>query len=137
MTYTTAILFFLGYLLSTEILKCLWKNFDLSSDDFQSMVELLMANDHCFMDSYASDAISGIQVYKFPWFIEHKMLDAEFWENNWPEWTPLNTIELNLKYTFFRRLPATIYERISERLHNVTKTHGLDRRDWNNGKRGK
>ena len=125
--------FLFSGLLSTEILKCLWKEFDLNSDDFQSMVELLMANDHCFVDPYDSDGISSAHVYKFPWFIQHKMLEAEFWENNWPEWTPLNTVEFNLKYTFFSRLPATIYERISVRLHNVTKTQGLDRRDWKNG----
>ena len=82
------------------MLKCLWNELSLNSDDFESMIQLLIANDHCFVDSH-SDGKSSANVYKFPWFIQHKLLDTEFWEKNWPTRAPLDRIEFQLKYTYF------------------------------------
>ena len=50
-------------LLSTELLKCIWKEFNLNDEDFDSMIQLLIANDHCFEDPLAptSSKIKGLQ----------------------------------------------------------------------------
>ena len=56
----------------------------------------------------------------------------DFWKQQWPKVVPLDHIEFNLKYTFFRRIPTTVYERVSVRLHHITVEHDTSRKDWKN-----
>ena len=117
-------------LMNTHLLKCLWKKFKLSDDEFDSMIQLLIANDHCFVDPYC---VTDSPVYRFPWFVSEKE-DFDFWKKNWPEQLPAQIVEFNLKYTFLRRIPASLYERISVRLHNVHRDKlSFDRKDWKDG----
>ena len=117
-------------LMYTEILKCLWKKFRLSEDEFHSMIQLLIVNDHCFVDAYSS---KDTPVYRFPWFVREEE-SSDYFTTIWPKQLPQENIEFNLKYMFLRNIPAALYERISVRLHNVLKDKDrYQRKDWKDG----
>ncbi len=126
-------------LLSRDMLKCLWVDFGLSEDELESMIELIKANDHCFENEAHSDgtpfaasggASSGL--LRFPWFISTQTLPAGFWQNDWPSKVPPGYVELRYVYTFFRRLPSTLYERISVHLQHIVSSQD-ERQDWLDG----
>ena len=120
--------FLMSGLVSTDILKCIWKGFNFTEEEFDSMIQLLIANDHCFVD--VDTMHDKNRVYRFPWFLQDKLFDRK----QWPELIPYQYIEFSFKYTFFRKLPATMYERISVRLHSIFKEKcKYSRRDWKDG----
>ena len=123
-------------LLSRELLQCLWSSYELDKNELEGMIELIKANNHCFedtIDDENTDIPHSDCLLRFPWFIKIPALSTEFWESNWPENLPEDCLEFQYVYTFFRRLPSTLYERISVRLQKILGEHGHDRKDWING----
>ena len=119
-------------LMSSKMLTYLWAEFDLSPEEYDSMIQLLLVNDHCFVGQGTEDVPNNNpKPLMFPWFIEKKFIETNFWVSDWPEEIPYDHIEFHLNYGF-RRIPSTIYERISVGLQHVTRANS-GRRDWKNG----
>ena len=114
--------------MSSKMLTYLWAEFGLDPEEQDSMIKLLLVNDHCFVGQGTEDAPKSLM---FPWFIEKKSIETNFSVSDWPEEIPYDNIEFHLNYGF-RRIPSTVYERISVGLHQVTKPNS-HRRDWKHG----
>lgn len=132
-------------ILTRNQLKCLWMpdpNFDtyqaldtsassitelLDDDEFEGMIELLKANNHCFEDRKTDKHRPRGQL-KFPWLIKSRNEDIKELQILWPEKIPIDHVEFQYIYTFCRKLPPALYHRISVSLHKIVKRDD-DRRD--------
>ncbi len=120
-------------LMSKELLQCQWS--DVDGNDFQSMIDLLIANDLCFEDDRVetgSRETSFRKRLRFPWFVNTPHPPDSLWKEDWPATVPQGEVELRYVYTFSKRLPSTLYERISVRLQRIVKRTD-NRIDWVNG----
>ena len=122
--------------LSRELLQCLWLSFKLNGNELEGMIELIKANNHCFEDTTDDDSSyvpHSDRLLRFPWFIKTPALSKSFWDFYWTKQVPEGCLEFQYVYTFFRRIPSTLYERISVRLQKILGEYGYVRKDWING----
>ena len=115
--------------MSPDILGYLWT--ELKPDEMDSMIQLLLANGHCYVGNSSECASNDSKVLMFPWFVNKKSIDCNFWVKEWPAEIPYDHIEFHLNYGF-SRLPSGVYERISVYLQNVLRSN-CSRKDWADG----
>ena len=115
--------------MSSKLLRYLWAEFQLTPEELDSMIKLLLVNDHCFI-SQGTEDISE-QTLLFPWFVEKKSVETMFWESDWPRETPYDHVEFHLSYRF-RRIPPTTYERIIVILHHSMRPN-FHSKAWKHG----
>ena len=124
-------------LLSRDLLQCLWLGCKLNESELEGMIELVKANNHCFEDTADGDKIEvqrHTSLLRFPWFINIPQLDASFWEVDWTDKVPSGYLEFQYVYVFFKRIPSTLYQRISVRLQTIIPDEYCNyRRDWADG----
>ena len=116
---------------SNNILAYLWAEFNLTPEEMDGMIKLLLANGHCFAAHGIECVPNDSQVLVFPWFVNKKSIDSNFWVKEWPADIPYDHIEFHVNYGF-SRLPSGVYERISVHLQHVLRPN-CKRKDWADG----
>ena len=110
-------------ILSPMLLKCIWKELELSQDMlFNTMVEMLTMLDLCYSDRQSPDCM-----LRLPWFVQDK--DMSTINDLWPGKPPPETLQYTFTYCFCHRIPGVIYERFCVRLQRHLQKGGYTRMD--------
>ena len=109
-------------ILSSLLLRYIWKEFDFSQELFDTMLEMLTMLDLCYKDSQSPNS-----TLRIPWFVQDENMN--FLQDLWPEKLPCNTLQYTLTFCFCHRIPGVIYERFCVRLQRHLLTGGHTRQD--------
>ena len=112
-------------ILSPALLKCLWKKFNFSEEIYDTMVEIFIMLDLCYIDEQGPGTM-----LRLPWFVQNE--DMSFLKNLWSEKLPPFTLQYTLTYCFCHRIPGVIYERFCVRLQRYLPAGAHSRQDRKN-----
>ena len=112
-------------ILSENLLNCLWNTIDPQMEHFETMKQMVIQLELCFIE----EGRENTPLLRFPWFV-HREDSEGIVAKQWPESLPPGRLQYSLVYTFFHRIPSTMYERFCVRLQKYLTPGGHFRQDF-------
>ena len=111
--------------LTENLLKCICNTIDPPMEHFETLKQMIIQFELCCIEEGKGNA----PLLRFPWFVHQK--DSEgFVAKQWPKDLPPGRLQYSLVYTFFHRVPSTMYERFCARLQKHLTPGGHFRQDF-------
>ena len=112
-------------ILSENLLKCIWNTIDTRMEHFETLKQMIIQLELCFIE----EGKENTSLLRFPWFV-HREDSEGIVVKQWPESLPPGRLQYSLVYTFFHRIPSTMYERFCVRLQKHLTPGGNFRHDF-------
>ncbi|XP_013378813.1 malignant fibrous histiocytoma-amplified sequence 1 homolog [Lingula anatina] len=117
-------------IVSRNLLKNLWKTFNLNHFDIDTMTELLKSLELCY-EVPCKSIMSKDSAYHFPCLLTEGK--PEHLSTKWPHEISHEKHQLSLRFQFHHGCPCGVYEKFSVRLHRHLGLFKLRRVDWKDG----
>ena len=112
--------------LTEYLLKCIWNTIDPQMEHFETLKQMIIQLELCCIEEGKE---KNPPLLRFPWFV-HREDSEGIVAKQWPESLPPGRLQYSLVYTFFHRIPSTMYERFCVRLQNYLTPGGHFRQDF-------
>ena len=94
-------------IMDPKLLKCIWQPLGLNKETFHILVQILILLELCYK-------CSNLTLLRFPWFVDKEDTKG-ICERQFQKSLPAGMLQYSLYYSFSRRIPSTIYERLCVR----------------------